>query len=376
MIFGFAQNTNMLSRAANPDDVVDDEQIVADDFGDRMRTVMPWVISFLAHLGVLILASLIAFGIQQVIKEKEVAAPYSEMGDEDIEGPLDRPPGPITGELGPMSDGAAPPPPDTVAPPMPTAAPTIGVSSAKAVSSSAISNFAAPVSVAAAGAGKSDHGTGIFRGVGGFQGGGGGGGGQVGAKRIVFLVDASGSLVDTLPFVLEDLRRMLDARMTPDKSFNVIFFSGNEVNRDISAQHDGIASLFSNGLEFATPANRKKAVEWIQKVEAGGSSDPLSAIKKALDMNPDQIHLLSDNITGSGIWEMHQDKFMAEVMKAYTKASEKRKFRIAFKTYQFVYKDPMETIGKTPTLSRLVKETGGIPERDYRFVTARELGLR
>lgn len=371
------------AKAFDPDEIDD---LVPhdpnDDWRAKMRTIMPWIISLGAHVGLLVVASVAVFAVKAVIEKKEVIVPIAEMGDVDIEGPLDKLPGPITGEIGPMSDGA-PPPPNDAAPPMPSAPPT-PAPSARPVASSAVSSFAAaPVSTGiSAGAGAATSGNGIFKGVGGFVGGGGEGGGQRAANRIVFLVDASGSLVDTLPFVLEDLSRMLDTRLEAKKQFNVIFFSGSEVNREIGAVK-GLASLFPSQLEPASPANRKKAVEWIQRVEAGGSSDPLSAIKKALDMDPDQIHLLSDNITGSGIWEVHQNKFMEEMLKSYQKAVAKpsrktadgKYARIQFKTYQFVYRDPLEKIGKEPTLLRIVKDTGGKAE-DYTFVTARQLGLR
>ncbi len=369
-------------KAFDPDDIEDEVVPHEDDeLREKMRTIMPWVISFLAHLGIIILAGLAVFAVKTIVEKRDVPIPLADVSDEDIEGPLDRLPGPVTGEIGPMSDGAPPAPSDVPPPPMPSAPPSPAPSSRPVASSAASAFVAAPISSGlTTGSGAASSGNGIFKGVGGFIGGGGEGGGSRAARRIVFLVDASGSLVDTLPFVIDDLGRMLDARLGNDKHFNVIFFSGKAMNKRVNATN-GLAALFPSQLELATPANRKKAIEWIQKIEAGGSSDPLSAIKLALEMDPDQIHLLSDNITGSGIWEMHQDRFMAEMMKAYDKALAKRKgpdgktYRISFKTYQFVYKDPLSLIGKKPTLLRIVEDTGGKPD-DYTFVTARQLGLR
>lgn len=342
----------------------------------KMRTVMPWVLSLGAHAGVLILASLTVFAIKAVADKREASVPDMAVGQDEIEGLEHKAPGPVGVEVGPLGEGAMPPP-DDLAPALPTP-PSVPQGPGRMAQSSAVAQFVRGPSAAQGvhGRGTGTHGNGIFNVGTGDRGG--EKGGQRAANRIVFLVDASGSLVDTLPFVVESLSRQIESDLDGKRKFNVIFFSGAGLNQEVGAVK-GLAALFPSRLESASPGNQIRAVEWIHRVQAGGCGDPLSAFRKALDMDPDQIHLLSDNITGTGIWEMHQDKFMDEALKAYRKAQARRQGagggRIDIKTYQFVYRDPVEQIGKEPTLLRLAKDTGG-DTADYHFVTAHSLGLR
>lgn len=342
------------------------------DFHDKVRTVMPWVASFGAHLGVLLLALLLV-GAAVARPKIEVFPPPEVSGQEPPSGDrpfaLPNPPG-MEGTKGWESESA----PEMITqtaipqPPIPQ-----GVGARQVVQSAA----ASPVNrMVARQSGAKGHS--IFQMGQGENGTGPGGGGNDGLRqpptRIVFLVDASGSLVDTLPFVIEDLKRLVGNQLNPECAFNIVFFSGKSVNADMGGG-SGLASLFGDSLHAATLPNINKATEWMQKIEAGGSGDPLAAIKRAVAMDPQQIHLLSDNITGSGPFEMHQERFMSEVKKVLAAAAKKNGHAIRMKTYQFVYADPLTGIGMKPTLLRMAEETGGRPA-DYKFITARNLGLR
>jgi len=174
--------------------------------------------------------------------------------------------------------------------------------------------------------------------------------------------------------VLADLERSIRTDIAADRSFNIIFFSGRDTNAAIGAQR-GVACLFPS-LRPGSPANISAAAQWILKAETGGSGDPLAALKTGLDMDPNMIYILSDNITGSGVWEVNQNAFMAEFHKARLATEQKTKKRILFKTIQFVYPDPLEKIGMEPTLRRIVKETSGNADKNYKFISAANLGLR
>lgn len=342
---------------------------------DTLRTVMPWVLSFLGHLAVMILAAL-AVGVAVKQLTPTPPLPIADLTT-NPEVPNQMTTGPVAMEQGgPSGQGqlAEIDPATLPAPPQPTVQP-LPRGPSQLTGKLAAFQAAPMASSASSGGGKSnifEMGDGSNR-----PGHGGQDGTGIGQpiRKIVFLVDASGSLVDTLPFVIDELRRTLDTRLEGDKQFNIIFFSGKSMNKSAGSV-GGLTALFPSRLEPASVTNRKKASDWIQQVEAGGSGDALAAIKKALEMDPDQIHLLSDNITGSGVWEMHQDRFIAEMKAAYDKSVARRHgLRVDFKTYQFVYADPLEKIGREPTLRRLVEETGGLAA-DYKFITARSLGLR
>ncbi len=116
------------------------------------------------------------------------------------------------------------------------------------------------------------------------------------AKHIVYVIDASGSMIPTLPIVIGELSRSLSA-LSDRQSFAIIFFRRN-------------AALMvppAGRLPTATPEARRLALAWIdENVVPAGRSNPLAAIEKALGLEPDVIFLLSENITGSGEFEIDQ----------------------------------------------------------------------
>ncbi|MBN4061127.1 hypothetical protein JYU15_01695, partial [bacterium AH-315-I18] len=108
------------------------------------------------------------------------------------------------------------------------------------------------------------------------------------AQNIVYVVDASGSLVDTLPYVLAELRRSI-LRLSEEQRFAVLFFQGRSVLQIPPA-----------GLRQATIINQQRAVQWIDPdaghLFAKGKSNPLPAVKQALSYEPDLLFLLTDNL--------------------------------------------------------------------------------
>jgi hypothetical protein len=49
-------------------------------------------------------------------------------------------------------------------------------------------------------------------------------------------------------------------------------------------------------LQPATLGNKRKYLEWCMKVRGGGGTDPSEALKKALELKPDVIYLLTDGV--------------------------------------------------------------------------------
>ena len=174
---------------------------------------------------------------------------------------------------------------------------------------------------------------------------------------VVFLIDASGSMSDTLPFVIRELTRSLRT-LERDTEFSVIFFGG-----------DGrVLEVPPAGLKPATIENTEAAAEWIHPesgmVFAEGQTNPLDALRRALSYEPQVVQLLSDNITGHGRWEVPQAQLLAEV-----RAMNAHGARID--TVQFLYPDPLIRQSGRGTLRMLSRMTGG----RYRFVDGRELGI-
>jgi len=172
------------------------------------------------------------------------------------------------------------------------------------------------------------------------------------ARKVVWVVDASGGMIDTLPFVLKELRRAVNG-LRGEQSFSVVFF-----------QEDRALEAPPAGLKVATAANKRAALEWAQRVVPRGTSNPLAAIERALSHRPELIYLLSDNITGAGRFEIDRRRLLASIGRVNTSGTK-------INTIQFLYRDKLEEAGLKPTLELIAQRTGG----QYRFLSRAELGL-
>jgi phage FluMu protein Com len=132
-------------------------------------------------------------------------------------------------------------------------------------------------------------GGGDFGGLSGFgDGRGGGGGGSdffgVGgvAERVVYVVDRSGSMTDSIMYVKYELRRSIRA-LKPNQKFYVVFYS------------TGPASGMPSGkLVPATEPNKLSAYEFIDSIVPVGQTDPSQALDMAFKTGPEVVYLLTD----------------------------------------------------------------------------------
>lgn len=177
------------------------------------------------------------------------------------------------------------------------------------------------------------------------------------ARRIVYVIDASGSMIRSLQIVIQELARSL-ARLTAQQRFGLVFFQRNEA----------LMVPPTTRLVIATPDAKVAALQWIdENVIPAGRSNPLKAIEKALTFKPDVIFLLSDNITGSGEFEIDQEDLLALLDQLNPKDPETGRRGTQISCVQFLYPDPLQT------LRRIAQEHGG--PNGYRFLDAAQLGL-
>lgn len=102
------------------------------------------------------------------------------------------------------------------------------------------------------------------------------------AMKVVYICDASGSMMSIFWRVREELKKSLDV-LIPIQAFNVIFFSDVDVS-----------SLSKQSLVMATPDNKLKAIDLATKMSAAGTTDPLPAIRLAFEQKPELIYVLTD----------------------------------------------------------------------------------
>lgn len=111
------------------------------------------------------------------------------------------------------------------------------------------------------------------------------------ARSVVYAIDCSGSMVTSLPLVLEEVRRSV-ARLAPTQKFGVVLFAR-------SGQRDQVRS-FAPVLVRATPTARARLSEWLAEAVPAGRSAPLAGAEAALAFQPDAVFLLSRAIERSG----------------------------------------------------------------------------
>lgn len=111
-----------------------------------------------------------------------------------------------------------------------------------------------------------------------------------GVRKVIFVVDASGSLVDSFPRVLDELSAAI-YKLPEDEAFTVLFFGS-----------DGVTEVPPVGLRWTSAPTKRRLIEWIApetgNVTAWGRGDPIEALQQAVKYSPDELVLLSDNLIG------------------------------------------------------------------------------
>lgn len=168
-------------------------------------------------------------------------------------------------------------------------------------------------------------------------------------RSVVYVVDASGSLVDTMPFVIDGLQRSI-GKLDEQQRFAVLFFQRGMVIE---------VPVPSRGLKPATAAAREAAADWIDLANGNivprGTSDPVPAIRLAVAYKPDEIVLLSDNITGKGRHAIEQADLLAAIQ---AETARRGAERTKISTIQFLQPDALGTMEK------IAEQYGGT----YRFI--------
>ncbi|MBM4018696.1 MAG: VWA domain-containing protein [Planctomycetes bacterium] len=179
--------------------------------------------------------------------------------------------------------------------------------------------------------------------IGGFEGLGQGGrgffgaGGDDEAARIVYVVDRSGSMTDSIDFVKYELKRSI-GELGEAKEFHVVFYSSGPP-----------VEMPTRRLINATERNKQLAFEFIDGVIAQGETDPSKALERAFACNPELIYLLTDG---------EFDRAIIDLVKRLNTGS-----KVTVHTIGFLYKT-----GET-VLKQIAQENSG----SYKFVSEQDL---
>ena len=180
--------------------------------------------------------------------------------------------------------------------------------------------------------------------IGGFEGLGqsgrgffGAGGESEEAVKIVYVVDRSGSMTDSIDFVKYELKRSI-GELGEAKEFHVIFYSSGPP-----------VEMPTRRLVNGTERNKQLAFEFIDGVIAQGETDPSKALERAFDSKPDLIYLLTDG---------EFDRAIIELVKRLNAGG-----KVTVHTIGFLYKT-----GET-----VLKQIAGENHGNYKFVSEQDL---
>ena len=97
-------------------------------------------------------------------------------------------------------------------------------------------------------------------------------------KEMMFVIDCSGSMRGFPIEKAKKTMRMCIEQMNPNDTFNLVTFAG------------GVGYCF-NGPVANTPANRRKALEYLDNLQGGGGTEMMKAIRAALERQNDPERL-------------------------------------------------------------------------------------
>ena len=99
--------------------------------------------------------------------------------------------------------------------------------------------------------------------------------------RTVFLIDASGSMINSLPLAKAEVLKAVRA-MQPGQHFGVI------------VTQDERSDMFQPTLVPATPANVRRFAAFLDKVSTTGTTNMLPGVEKALRLHPSVLWVVTD----------------------------------------------------------------------------------
>jgi uncharacterized protein with von Willebrand factor type A (vWA) domain len=169
----------------------------------------------------------------------------------------------------------------------------------------------------------------------------------VAAARVVFCCDASGSMLLKFDTLRQALRTSI-AAMTPDQSFDLLFFTDEGPRR------------FGRSLVPATDDNKRRADEFLNETSPHGSADPLEGLRAAFAAAPETIFLLTDGDFPDN----------AAVLREIRTLNAGRRVTVHTIAYDDHGKDNGETYEEL--LQQVASENRGL----YRFVSEADLGKK
>ena len=159
--------------------------------------------------------------------------------------------------------------------------------------------------------------------------------------KVVYVVDRSGSMTDSIDFVKAELRRSI-MELGDDVEFHVIFYSSGPP-----------VEMPTRRLVAATDRNKQLAFEFVDGIIPQGETDPSKALERAFAVRPETIYLLTDG------------EFDRGIIGLVKRLNAGRRARVL--TIGFLYTYPGTTA--ETVLKQIAQDSGG----EYKFVSEQDL---
>lgn len=189
-------------------------------------------------------------------------------------------------------------------------------------------------------------------------------------RSVAYVVDASGPMVTSLPLVLTELRRSVDA-LAPTQRFNVVLFRGLS-GTEGAPTPESVRLRFKDRLVDANARHRTQLASWLDDAAPAGRSNPLDGLRAALELQPrpQLIFLLSRSISrsGGGSWDLGPERTLAELERLNPVDPSTNQRPTIIKTIQFFDDDP------TGIMQRIAAAHGsGVMAQDHRVLRREQL---
>lgn len=204
------------------------------------------------------------------------------------------------------------------------------------------------------------------------------------AKSVVYVVDASGPMVSSLPLLLAEVRRSVGA-LVPTQRFSVVLFRDPTVEPPQPGPDGAVAvtpttdeprvMVFQPTLVDATPRQAGRLADWLAGVTPRGRSNPLDGLRAAIALKPQVIFLLTRSIerSGGGQWAQGKARTLEELDRLNPVDPATGQRRVMIKTIQFLDNDPT---GIMQGIAELHGPNNPGTEVGYRLLYRDELGGR
>jgi len=191
------------------------------------------------------------------------------------------------------------------------------------------------------------------------------------AEKIIYVVDASGSLRSTWPSLIAELTRSIE-KLAPTQRFQVIFFQDGTDEGYTWAPHPADPDK-TYRLIRATRENTAFVERWFATLSPNGRGDPLEAIRRAFWLEPDAVFLLA-RFTGL-VSDPDRDTLLKELNKLNPRTGRDGNRAVVINGIQFLDADPngvLEAVGA----EHGSKGRGLTGANGYKLLTRGEISAR